>query len=637
MLHIDLTTHKVHTRDTSDYADRFIGGKGMGAKCYWDLWTAAREAYHPDSPLMVMTGPLAATPAPSGSRWLVCGRSPSLYPEHFASANLGGFFGAQLKQAGYDGLIIQGKAPHKVYLYISNDGVAIKNADHLWGLPVSKTMLAIRRETGEQVRIFTTGIGGENGVRFATIATDAGGSGSMGFGSVMGSKNIKAIAVRGRGTIPVAHPEKINQIRKKIKQMTGEGYFSLYGSPPPLPEAEVVRKVHCHGCPDGCWRSLYKIASGEEGVRKCQATFFYSLWDKKRHGDLTSATFFATSLINEYSLCTMELPGILAWLERCIEHGVISEKETELPMDRTGSVEFVETFIRKVATREGFGDVLAQGVMRAADILGGRAKELACDRFTQTGRGIAYGPKVFSPAALIYATEVRPSVLELHEICEPLTKWALWYTTNGSFSYLSTDVLRKIARRFWGSEDAADFSSYRGKALAALTIQNRQHAKDSLILCDFVYPLLDAVSSEDHVGDGTLESQLFSAVTGRETDEAGLYRAGERIFNLCRAILLREGRRGRADDRLPESQFVERDEPVYDVFGMFNPDLYLPGKGGAVLSRKGKALSREGFEDMQNEYYQLRGWDSATGLLTRGKLMELDLQDVIEGLKDKVR
>jgi aldehyde:ferredoxin oxidoreductase len=357
LLHIDLTTRKVVTRDIRDYVDRFIGGKGIGEKIYWDLWRAEWEAVHQDSALIVMTGPLAATPAPSGSRWLVCGKSPSLYPENFASSNLGGFFGAQLKQAGYDGLIIQGKARDKVYLLISNEGVSIKNADHLWGVPVSKTMQAIRREAGDQVKIFTTGIGGENGIRFATIATDAGGSGSMGFGSVMGSKNIKAIAVHGTGTIPVAHPGEIKDIRQKIKRMTGEGYFSLYGSPPPLPETEVVRKIHCHGCPQGCWRSLYKASSGEEGVRKCQATFFYSMWDKERHGDLTKTTFLATSLINEFSLCTMELPGILTWLERCIENGVISAKETELPLEKTGTIEFLETFIRKIATREGFGDV----------------------------------------------------------------------------------------------------------------------------------------------------------------------------------------------------------------------------------------------------------------------------------------
>ncbi|MBW2651545.1 MAG: aldehyde ferredoxin oxidoreductase C-terminal domain-containing protein [Deltaproteobacteria bacterium] len=393
--------------------------------------------------------------------------------------------------------------------------------------------------------------------------------------------------------------------------------------------------MHCHGCPQGCWRSLYRAASGEEGIRKCQASFFYSLWDKKLHGDLTKATFLATSLANDYSLCSMELPGILIWLERCLENGIISEKETELPMSKAGTVEFVEAFIKKISTREGFGNVLAEGVMRAADTIGKGAKELALDHFTQTGRGIAYGPKVFSTAALIYATEPRPSITELHEICGPLTKWALWYTTQGTFSYVSTDVIRKIAKRFWGGEEAVDFSTFAGKPIAAVNIQNRQHAKDSLILCDFAFPIFDDASSEDHVGDPTLESRLFTAVTGKEMDEKELNGVGERVFNLYRAILLREGRNGREDDYLPDSQFTERVEPSYDAFVMFNPDLYLPGSGNQVLSRLGKALTRDEFEQMRQEYYKLRGWDVATGLLKKETLVALNLSDLIEPLKGK--
>jgi aldehyde:ferredoxin oxidoreductase len=332
----------------------------------------------------------------------------------------------------------------------------------------------------------------------------------------------------------------------------------------------------------------------------------------------------------------MELPGILTWLEQCIENGIITEKDTELPMHEAGSAAFIEALVKKISCREGFGNILAEGVMRAADTIGAGAKKLALDHFTQTGRGIAYGPKIFSPSALIFATEPRPSVTELHEICVPLIKWALWYTTQGAFSYVSTDVLRKIARRFWESEEAVDFSTYAGKARAAMRIQNRQHAKDSLILCDFAYPLYDDASSEDHVGDPTLESRLFSAVTGKEMDEAMLDQAGERIFNLYRAILLREGRNGREDDYVPESQYIEREEPVYDAFGMFNPDLYLPGAGDAVISVKGKALHREGFEKMKNEYYELRGWDAETGFFSKKKLEGLDLSDLVEPLQEKV-
>jgi len=636
LLEVDLSERTYSARETEDYTNRFIGGKGVGGRIYWDNLTAGKDAFHEDSPLILMTGPLAATPAPSGSRWLVCGKSPSLYPECFASANLGGSFGAQLKKAGYDGLIIKGKASDTSYLLITDGKLEFRSAAHLSGLPVSATMRAIHNEAGKKVGIVTTGIGGENRVRFATVATDAGGSGSVGFGAVMGSKNLKAIAVRGSGVIPVAHPDTIRSIRQKIKRMTGEGYFNLYGSPAPLAETEVVKKIQCRGCFQGCWRSLYRTTSGEEGIRKCQSSFFYTLWDKRAHGDLSQATFLATSFANDYSLCTMELPGVLIWLEQCIENGIISEKETGLPMSAAGSVEFIRLFIDKIAKREGFGGVLAEGVMRAADMLGSDAKALALGHFTQTGRGLAYGPKVFSPSALIYATEPRPSVAELHEVCEPLTKWALWYTTGGSFSYLSTEVLRKIAKRFWGSEDAADFSSTAGKALAAVKIQNRQHVKDALILCDFAFPIMDDTSAIDHVGDAGLESRLFSAVTGLEVDEEELNAAGERIFNLLRAIYLREGRLGRADDYLPESQFEEKDEPVFDVFGMFNPDLYLPGNADEVLSRKGKALSRNDFKQLLHEYYCLRGWDPATGLLTRKRLIELGLQDLIQALDGKV-
>jgi aldehyde:ferredoxin oxidoreductase len=157
-----------------------------------------------------------------------------------------------------------------------------------------------------------------------------------------------------------------------------------------------------------------------------------------------------------------------------------------------------------------------------------------------------------------------------------------------------------------------------------------------LILCDFVWPVFDDTSTAEHVGDPSLERQLFSAVTGKEIHEVEWEHTAERIFNLNRAILLREGRKGRVDDCLPDTQFIERVEPIADVFGMHNPELLLPGAGDVIISRKGKALDREQFEKMKDEYYELRGWDKQTGLLTKDKLMELDLPEVIEKLKDKV-
>ena len=239
-------------------------------------------------------------------------------------------------------------------------------------------------------------------------------------------------------------------------------------------------------------------------------------------------------------------------------------------------------------------------------------------------------------SALLYAIEPRPMVTELHEVCEPLTKWALWYTSNGEKSYVSTEVLRKIGEKFWGSEKAVDFATDEGKALSAIKIQHREYIKESLILCDFVWPVFDDASTAEHVGDPSLERQLFSAVTGKEIGEVEWEHTAERIFNLNRAILLREGRKGRVDDSLPDTQFIERVEPIADVFGMHNPELLLPGAGDVIISRKGKALDRAQFEKMKAEYYELRGWDKKSGLLSKEKLIELDLPEVVEGLTDKV-
>jgi aldehyde:ferredoxin oxidoreductase len=357
----------------------------------------------------------------------------------------------------------------------------------------------------------------------------------------------------------------------------------------------------------------------------------YTFWDRKFHQDVTETSFRATSLVDDYSLCVLEVVFLLFWLERCFEQGILSEKETGLPLSKMGSWEFIEAIVKKISCGEGFGKVLAEGVVRAGERVGKDAQAIA-----EAGRPMPYGPKVFIPSALLYATEPRPPITELHEVCHPLTKWALWYTTKGAKSYVSTDVLRGIAEKFWGSEEAVDFSTYAGKALAAIKIQDRQYAKESLVMCDFAYPIFDNAGSKDHVGDPSLENRLLSAVTGREVDEEALNRVGKRIFTLNRAIHLREGRRGREDDTLPETQFIERVEPISDVFGMHNPELFLPGSGDEVVSRKGKALEKGKFEQMLDEYYELRGWDRATGFLKKETLQKLDLPEVIDSLKEKV-
>jgi aldehyde:ferredoxin oxidoreductase len=188
---------------------------------------------------------------------------------------------------------------------------------------------------------------------------------------------------------------------------------------------------------------------------------------------------------------------------------------------------------------------------------------------------------------------------------------------------MSSSFFRDIARTFWGSEIAGDLSTYEGKAMAAKKIQDREYVKESLVVCDFYWPMFYFENTEDHRGDPTLESQVYSAVTGNEMDEEALNRVGERIFNLQRAVRVREGLRGRQDDWIPEAYFT-----VPLKMFVANPECLVPGRDGEVTSRKGEVVDRDKFEEMKTEYYRLRGWDTETGLQTKKKLEELGLSDI---------
>ena len=225
ILKVNLNEGKITTLDTEPYSERFIGGLGIGEKLYWDEAKVEQDAFHPDNPLIFMTGPLAATPAPAAPRWIACGKSPLMNPEMFYSGSLSGFWGAELKMAGYDGIIIKGRADHPVYINIADEKVEIKDARHLWGRKNSETQRTIRNEAGEKVKLMTIGPGAENNSRIGIIATDVAGSGSRGFGSVMGAKNLKAIAVAGSGKIPVFRCRENTEHTKQSKRDDGRGLF----------------------------------------------------------------------------------------------------------------------------------------------------------------------------------------------------------------------------------------------------------------------------------------------------------------------------------------------------------------------------------------------------------------------------
>ena len=635
LLRIELPSGDVSKTDSMEYAGDFIGGRMLASRIYWDEVSKEVGALDPENVLMLMTGPLTGTQATACSRWVISAKSPHSYPDQYGFGNAGGFLGAALKHAGYDGLIIKGKAKAPSYLFIENDKVELKDANGLWGLTSGETMKKLQESHGNDARVVCIGPAGENMVRFAIASTDQGGALSNGMGAVMGSKNLKAVVVRGSNKVQIAQPERLSEVNQRIRFLRKGVNERVYMTEPMIEGIDKIKAAPCYSCPAGCSRSSFKHTSGLTEVRKgCASAYFYVPWDQLYHGKATENPFIATSLCDRYGLCTGETANVIHWLYECFKKGILSDQETGLPLSKIGSLEFIEALVDQVVNKKGFGELLAQGTRRASIEKGKEAEEVALNRVTPSGYiNDAYGARVFLITALFYATETKNPVIQNHEVNFLLLKWALYHTTAGTMSPITVDDLKNIAARAWGGEVAVDFSTYEGKAKAAFMIQNRQHAKESMVACDRFFPLLDTDQEEDHMGDPSLLPQLYEAVTGRDLSEDEYYLLGERSVNLQRAIMGREGRVGRQEDTLGEFNFTEPVETSEGVFGMFNPDLELPGAGDEIITRKGKTVDRKEFERMKDEYYLLRGWDVASGMQARGKLQKLGLDFLLDEME----
>jgi len=628
LLTVNLTSGEKQLISTDKLTERFIGGRGVLSKIYWDEVDSKPDALHPENPLILMTGPLAGTPAVSGNRWFMAGKSPLLYPDQFGLGSIGGSMAVKIKAAGLDGIVVTGRAKKPSYLFIKNGTVEVKDAGALWGCEIPDTLRRLRAEHGNHAKAVCIGPAGENKVRLAIAMSDNGSCGGSGFGAVMGSKNLKAIVVEGSEKVAVARPDELKKVNNQVRNLI-EGRVLM---DPNLEGIELIKRSPCQGCPSGCARGLYKHVSGREEIRKnCGSAYMYYLWDRMQNQDeSTPVAFLATSLIDRFGLCAQEMNNLLHWLHECGATGVITDDKAGITLSQLGTQDFIEQLIDMIVYRKGFGDLLAEGPGRAARTLGKAAEEVYNLRATKSGFNAgAYNPRFFITNAVFYATESTSTMNQLHEVSFPIMKWTMWYATDGGMSPFSTEVMQNIARKFWKTEKAVDFSTYEGKAEVAFIIQNRQYAKENLVVCDFMYPITTAEGAEDHVGDPTIESRLLSSVTGIDFTEEAYYQTGERVFNLQRAIQGREGRVGRKDDCINEFNFTETFEEEPGFFAVFNPEYMLPGPGGELVSRKGKVVEREQFEKMMDDYYALRGWDVATGLQMKKRLEELSLSDIL--------
>lgn len=625
ILDVDLSNARITERPTLDLAERFLGGRGVATRIYWEAAGAGVGAFDPANPLIFMTGPLEATGAQGAARFIVAGKSPMRMPEGFCYGNLGGYFGPYLKRAGYDGIVVSGRSEGPVYLWIDDGRAELRDAAALWGKGVYATADALKADHGKNVRFVTTGPAGENLVRTANIMTDNEGSATGGFGAVMGSKNLKAIAVHGTGAPQVAFPDRLKELSRLAVHLSRRDPLFV---PFPPDQFQRTGKASCFQCGLDCiMRNAYRTASGKTVIRKCQAMFVYFPWVMGRPGEPAETAVDATAVCNDLSLCTMEMANVVAWLQACHKAGVLAEKDTGLDMSQLGTRPFFETLAGMIARREGFGDVLAEGLLRAGETLGEKARSLFSSEVSGVGGGAMYSAREYPMNGLLYALEPRQPIAMLHEASRLVGYWVM-HQNDPASSPVSSDVFRAVAARFWGHDRAWDMTSNQGKARAAVAIMDRTFVKDSLMLCDSGWPLMFSWNTPDHVGDPTLESRIFSAVTGVEIDEAGLNLYGERIFNLQRAVLLREGRRPVADDTLREFNFKE---PVKAVF--MNPAVIVPGPGDAVVRRQGETFDLQAFEAMRREFYELRGWDPDTGRQTEARLQRLGLDDLAADLR----
>jgi len=624
ILNIDLSNSRITELRTMDYADRFLGGRGIATRIYWETVEPEVGAFDPENRLILMTGPLGGTGAQGASRFEVVGKSPMLMPEGFCYGNLGGFFGPYLKRAGYDGVVVSGRSEKPVYIWIHEGNARILDASLLWGKGVYDVRDILKQTHGKNVRFVTTGVAGENMCRSANLMTDNEGSATGGFGAVMGSKNLKAVAVLGSGKPAVANPTELKELNQLAVHLNQRDPLWV-----PYPEEQVRRtgKSSCYQCGLDCkYRNAFRTVSGKDVVRKCQSMFVYFQWVMGRPGESAETAVDATGICNDLSICTMEMYNIIQWLDTCHKSGFITDKEIGLDMSKLGTHDFFENLANMIARRKGFGDILAEGLLRAGEKLGDEAKAHFSNEVSGVGDGATYSAREYLMNGLLYALEPRQPIAMLHEISWLTGLWVM-NQSNPKSSPVTSDVFRTAAFKFWGNETAWDLNTHEGKAMAATKIIDRTYVKDSLLLCDSCWPMMVSWNTPDHVGDPTLESRIYSAVTGIETDETGLNQYGERIFNLQRGILLREGWRPKADDVVEEFNYTD---PIETVF--MNPDVIVPGPGEEVISRKGQTLDRDEFETMRKEFYDLRGWDAASGLQKAETLERLGLSGLVQNL-----
>ena len=610
ILKTDLTTGKTEEyRIPENWEKEFLGGASLAARILYSSLSSELDPLSPEAPLLFMMGPMTGTSGPTTGRFVVCGKGPAT--GLWAESNIGGFWGPELRAAGYDGLWITGKAQELVYLWINGSRtraeddrrVEIRNAAHLWGQNTYTTQDRVKEEVGEKsAHVCVIGPAGEKQVLFASILCDHGRmAGRTGLGAVMGAKNLKAIAVRGTNQIPVFDLAKYAPLRSEANRILKQdnearvlreigtagaaNYAEYLGAMPvkyytrgsfenvdnisgaKMTETILTGRSACQGCVIACGRV---VKLGDRAKRKGpEYETIIGFGPNLLNDDLESVVDLG-ELCDRYGMDTISTSNTIGLAFHLFEKGVITEKDTDGISLEWGNLDAIEQLVNLIGRREGIGDIMAQGSRWFARHFGAEEEAVQVN-----GLEVAYhDPRGVSGMALSYATSPRGA-------CHNQSDYFFvdWGHTH---EQLGITFFERHAQ----AEKAANVARH----------QDWRTVFNSLVMCIFANV------------ETQMQVDLINAACGLDWTVEEMMKAGERAWNLKRAINNRMGLT-RADDKLPKALL----EPFPDG-----------GSAGFVPD----------FNGMLSAYYKARGWDLESGKPSREKLPTLGLDDVAQDLWD---
>lgn len=600
ILRVDLSNGKAWAEPLDPkLAREYIGGRGFAARIVYDE-TRGADPLGPDNRLVLASGPFAGVFLPAGAKATFAAKSPAT--GLYGDANVGGHLAAELKYAGYDAIVFQGAATRPVYLFVDDDVVEVRDATNLWGKGAIEAEVALKDALGEEFQIATIGPAGENLVKYACVSHDIGRqAGRTGAGAVMGSKRLKAIAVRGSQAVPVADLDALRRIGRemflKVKGDPGLKVWHDYGlgsvctwansigafptrnfssgyfegidgiDHNAMRERIIVGSKACFACPMACGKFSRVKERGVwvEGPEYETTALIGSNCALGRIEDVAYANY----VCDELGLDTISAGNVIAFAMECFEKGIIAGSQTDGLAVRFGDVEAFVALANRIARREGVGDLLADGVRRAAQVWG-----KGSEAFAIQVKGLEWSG---------YESRGAPAMM---------------------LAYMTADIGAHHNRAWAITYDIAQGrEKIEGKAAKVIELQHIRPLFDCLGACRL--PWVEMGLDLKYYAD------LFPAVTGLDMAWDDLITVSERVYSLNRAYAAREVPDfGRAYDYPPE-RFISEPVPT-----------------GATA---GSRLPREKLDLLLDNYYALRGWDTR-GLPTAATLRRLGLDDVAEEL-----